>query len=41
MRRALGWLGRLAGPLLIIAISASCGFVLGVTAASASGSALP
>lgn len=28
------WLGRFAGPLLIIAISASCGFVIGVAVAS-------
>lgn len=39
MGRAVGWLGRFAGPLLIILIAGSCGFVLGVTAASAS--ALP
>ncbi|MCT9084457.1 hypothetical protein [Streptomyces fulvoviolaceus] len=39
MRRAVGWLGRFAGPLLIITISASCGFVLGATAATSS--ALP
>lgn len=36
MRRAVGWLGRLTGPLLIVIISASCGFVLGATAASGS-----
>jgi hypothetical protein len=39
MRRAAGWLGRFAGPLLIIAISSSCGIVIGVAAAS--GTALP
>ncbi|MCT9077288.1 hypothetical protein [Streptomyces fulvoviolaceus] len=39
MRRAVDRLGRFAGPLLIILIAGSCGFVLGVTAVSAS--ALP
>ncbi|MEY2241484.1 hypothetical protein ACFYW8_43665 [Streptomyces sp. NPDC002742] len=28
--RAMGWLARFTGPLLIVVISASCGFVLGV-----------
>lgn len=37
MRRAVGWLGRFAGPLLIVLISGSCGFVLGVGAVSGSG----
>ena len=35
MRRAAGWLGRFAGPLLIITIAGSCGFVVGVAVASA------
>ena len=39
MRRAVGWLARFTGPLLIIIVSGSCGFVLGVAAAS--GPALP
>ncbi|MFI7341790.1 hypothetical protein ACIBUY_28085 [Streptomyces sp. NPDC050085] len=33
--RAVGWLGRLAGLLLIAAISGAVGFVLGVTISSA------
>jgi hypothetical protein len=36
MHRAAVWLGRFAGPLLIITIAGSCGFVLGVAVASAS-----
>lgn len=32
-RRAIAWLGRFAGPLLVVAISASCGFVIGVAVA--------
>lgn len=39
MGRALGVLARFAGPLMIVMISGSCGFVLGVAAAS--GSAFP
>ncbi|MBW8798976.1 MAG: hypothetical protein JF597_37030 [Streptomyces sp.] len=39
MRRVLSWLGRFAGPQFIITVSGSCGFVLGVAAAS--GSAIP
>ncbi|GGS52756.1 hypothetical protein GCM10010206_13170 [Streptomyces cinerochromogenes] len=34
MRRAIAWLGRFAGPLLVVAIAASCGFVIGVAVAS-------
>jgi hypothetical protein len=30
MRRLTGWLARFTGPLLIVMISASCGFVIGV-----------
>lgn len=30
MRRAVGWLARFTGPLLIVMVSASCGFVIGV-----------
>jgi hypothetical protein len=36
MRRAVDWLARFTGPLMIIMISGSCGFVLGVAAASGS-----
>jgi hypothetical protein len=39
MRRVVVWLARFTGPLMIIMVSGSCGFVLGVAAAS--GSALP
>jgi hypothetical protein len=31
MRRFTGWLARFTGPLLIVMISASCGFVIGIT----------
>ncbi|WP_405671835.1 hypothetical protein [Streptomyces sp. NBC_01530] len=34
MRRTLGVLARFTGPLMIVMISGSCGFVLGVTFAS-------
>lgn len=34
MRRWATYVGRYAGPLLIIAISASCGFVIGAGLAS-------
>lgn len=30
MGRAVGWLARFTGPLLIVMISASCGFMIGV-----------
>lgn len=36
MRQASTWLGQLAGPLLIITISGSCGVVIGFTLASSS-----
>ncbi|MFI1166389.1 hypothetical protein ACH4UM_23025 [Streptomyces sp. NPDC020801] len=39
MRRVVSWLALFTGPLLIIMVSGSCGFVLGVAAAS--GSPLP
>ncbi len=39
MGRAVGWLARFTGPLLIVMVSGSCGFLLGV--AVASGAALP
>jgi hypothetical protein len=35
MRRVVRWLGRSTGPLLIIMVSGSCGFVLGAALASA------
>lgn len=34
MRRAIAWLGKFTGPLLIIMISGSCGLVIGFTLAS-------
>lgn len=33
-RRCTGWLARFTGPLLIVMISASCGFVIGVAASA-------
>lgn len=39
MGPAVGWLARFTGPLLIVMVSGSCGFVLGVAAAS--GATLP
>lgn len=35
MGRAVDWLARLTGPLLIVMISASCGFVIGIAVATA------
>lgn len=35
MRRAVDWLARFTGPLVIVLISASCGFVIGVAVATA------
>ncbi|MFF3908805.1 hypothetical protein ACFYZJ_23150 [Streptomyces sp. NPDC001848] len=34
MRGVVDWLARFTGPLMIVMVSGSCGFVLGVTAAS-------
>ncbi|MFD7408604.1 hypothetical protein ACFV7R_39540 [Streptomyces sp. NPDC059866] len=33
--RIVSWLARYTGPLLIVLISASCGFVIGVAVATA------
>ena len=34
MHGVVDWLARFAGPLMIVMVSGSCGFVLGVAAAS-------
>lgn len=36
MGRLMSWLARFTGPLLIVMISASCGFVIGVAVSALS-----